>query len=128
MKIDIRYIGIKPEETDHLYGSGLTWKQGEVKPVDVKIARHLLMHPDVWEDARSKAARKKHPVKAEAPALTKRDKTLDHELPLANLAYMTKDQMAQYAARNLGQRINPEEMSEAQMRSFITDRMREERV
>jgi hypothetical protein len=66
--IPIRYVGKKPEETDHTYGTGLTWTQEDnVKDVPADKAALLLNHPDVWADARAAKEQKKDPVKPVEP-------------------------------------------------------------
>lgn len=122
--IRIKYVGRKPEEQDTQFGTG-TWHQGEVKDVPAAMAPHLLYHSDVWADARSAAAQRKEPV---TPAPRQPVRALDRqyeELPLANFAVMTKDQLAHYAHVNLGERIDPEKMTVAQMRSHVINGMRE---
>jgi hypothetical protein len=122
--IPIRYIGKKPSHTDDLYGTNITWERvGDEKQVPVNVVPFMLMHPDVYEDARSKALQKKQPIKAEPLPMARRD--FDKELPMANLAYMTKAQMAQYAAKNLRLDLKPESMTVQQMRNRIMDGMME---
>lgn len=49
-KVKLRYVGLKPTEIDHLYGTGLVWVgNGDIKEVPV-IAwnKGMKNHPDVW--------------------------------------------------------------------------------
>ncbi len=121
--IRIRYVGVKDVHEDALYNTG-TWRPGDVREIDAKLAPYLLWHDDVWADARNAAARKKEPV-----VPTKREPVYhldrDRELPPANLAYMTKDDMVRYVASNFGERLDPSKMTDAQMRAHVMDRMRE---
>lgn len=42
----VQYIGRRPDFTDRLYGSGLTFDLGQTRPVPSEIARKLLRHAD----------------------------------------------------------------------------------
>lgn len=42
----VQYIGRRPDFTDRLYGSGLTFDQDQTRPVPSEIARKLLRHAD----------------------------------------------------------------------------------
>lgn len=42
----VQYIGRRPDFTDRLYGSGLTFDQGQTRPVPCEIARKFLRHAD----------------------------------------------------------------------------------
>jgi len=45
----IKYVGRKPEQPDHLYGSNKIWVGlGDVQEVPDDIAPRLLSHPDMW--------------------------------------------------------------------------------
>jgi hypothetical protein len=121
--IPIRYIGKKIEETDHLYGTGITWfGYGDVQPVPKYEAAFLLFHTDIFADDRNKADQAKDPIIPGRPKAPYRD--IDNELPTANLVYMTKEAMAQYHERNFRERIDPKTMTAQQMRNTIIDKMR----
>ena len=47
-KIDVRYIGTKPEWRDHLYGSGLYFSPQQVRSVPYHVGRRLLRHADLF--------------------------------------------------------------------------------
>lgn len=48
--VSVRYIGRKPSWTDRpsLYGSGLTFKQGQVRSVPDLLGKSLLRHADLF--------------------------------------------------------------------------------
>ena len=115
IEIPIGYCGKKDSETDHLYGTNLTWTPGDVHPVPLSIAVKLLKHEDVYYDARPDegedapgdlAAMAKDAQKDNAPAKTEAD-DLDeqhtHELaPLVSLEAMNKADIVAYAHRHFG--------------------------
>jgi hypothetical protein len=122
--IPIRYIGKKPEHEDALYGTGLTWKgQGDVQQVPRLQASHMLVHTDVYEDARTAKAKKSDPITPAKPVVKGLDQV--DELPLANLAAMTKEQLLRYNAMQFGDRVHTQTMTEAQLRQRIRDNMQE---
>jgi hypothetical protein len=48
--LSVRYVGLKPKETDCVAGTGLTWiGKGDVQQVPVKAWDIMQKHPDVWE-------------------------------------------------------------------------------
>lgn len=121
----IRIECVRPiPHEDALYGTG-TWQPGEEKDVPEDKAPFLLWHADVWADARPAATRKKQPIKPQPYRPAPRADRVDRELPAANLAYMTKAQMADYAARNFGDRLDPSQMTRQQLNAHVLDRMRE---
>jgi hypothetical protein len=122
-QISLRYHGVKDVHEDALYGTGL-WGRGAVKKVDRELAAHMLMHPDVWEDARPAAARKKDPIVPKARPQQYQHHLYDKEPALANLNAMTKDALANYAMREFNERIPAENMSEQQVREKVTSLLR----
>lgn len=119
----IKYIGLKEEQEDVLYGTGL-WKAGEVKQVDVKVASYLLFHPDVYEDARTKAQRKKEPVLGQRKPQTYKHDPLDQVPALANLPVMDKKALAEYAQREFAAHIETSDKTDQQVRDEVRDLMR----
>ncbi|MCK2097524.1 hypothetical protein [Thauera aromatica] len=98
MPVAIKYTGPKPY-TDHLYGSRLHWEIGDTREdVPEHIAVKLLRHPE-FEDAR----KRKTEIKVEPPPREEREDVP----PLVNLDAMTRDQLADYAHRNFGVRLDP---------------------
>ena len=113
-KIPIRYVGKKPEETDHTYGTGITWHTDEIHDVPVDKACFLLNHPDVWEDARPKGAIKKAPVQ---PAEPVRQYAKDEDIVIpSNLPSMDADALRTYVLQNWGEQF-PEGATEQDIRS-----------
>ena len=48
--IKVRYIGLKPKETDCVAGTGVTWcGAGDVQEVPVSAWAKMQRHNDVWE-------------------------------------------------------------------------------
>ena len=47
--VKVEYVGLKPSETDHLYGTGLTWQGlGDVQEVPAEAWAKMEKHTDVW--------------------------------------------------------------------------------
>lgn len=47
--VQVEYVGLKDEETDHLYGTGITWTgKGDVHAVPASAWEGMSKHPDVW--------------------------------------------------------------------------------
>ena len=107
-QIPIRYIGLRPTETDHLYRSGAVFTQGKVTFVPDWAAAKLLKHTE-YEDARPKSERGQ-PITAERvlDAAEIEAESLEHEALDAhvNIETMTRDQMAAHAMRNFGVRVD----------------------
>lgn len=107
-QIPIRYIGLRPTETDHLYRSGAVFAKGKVTLVPDWAAAKLLKHTE-YEDARAKPHRGE-PITAERvlDAAEIEAESLEHEAldAHANIETMTRDQMAAHAMRNYGVRID----------------------
>ena len=53
--LPVQYIGRKPTFTDHLYGTGLTFEQGQVRGLPDDIARKFLRHADQFKEAKGLA-------------------------------------------------------------------------
>ena len=98
--IAVRYIGLKDEFTDHLYNSGITWKQGEVKDVPDWAAEKLLKHSE-FEDARHHKQRGK-PFEVESKPVVQKEDEEKIEAPLVSLEAMTKEALVNYAHRYFG--------------------------
>lgn len=48
----VEYVGKKPAETDHLYGTGITWLGcGDVREVPAAAWVKMKVHADVWREA-----------------------------------------------------------------------------
>jgi hypothetical protein len=47
--VKVEYVGLKPSETDHTYGTGLTWTgAGDVQDVPIDAWEKMAKHTDVW--------------------------------------------------------------------------------
>lgn len=120
--IPIRYIGIKLDHEDVLYGTGLKWKPGEVKSVPREVAQWMLTHADVYEDARRPAVQEKDPIVPQPRVARGLD--IEQDIPAANLAHMGKKDLALYNFRAFGERIDADKMTAQQMREHIRANMR----
>jgi hypothetical protein len=48
--VRVRYVGLKPSETDHLYGTDIVWNgAGDIKTVPTDAWAKMAKHVDVWE-------------------------------------------------------------------------------
>lgn len=98
--VQVEYVGLKDQETDHLYGTGLVWVgKGDVKAVPADKWARMKVHADVWREVGTKpAAAPVVPVTKMLPApldtLTdpevhvlakERDYKLNHKLAGVNL-------------------------------------------
>ncbi len=117
--IAIKYVGKKDAETDHLYGTGITWTgHGDVQQVPEDKAAFLLKHPDVWVDGRSAAARKKSPVEEQSFVPERYQEQEDMAPVPAKVHLMPKDDLISYAMTNFGERLSPE-ITEEQARHEV---------
>ena len=48
--IAVKYIGRRPQWSDHLYGTGLTFDEGQVRNLPTGVARTLLRHCDLFKE------------------------------------------------------------------------------
>lgn len=47
--VQVEYVGLKDQETDHLYGTDITWiGKGDVRAVPITAWAGMSKHPDVW--------------------------------------------------------------------------------
>lgn len=94
----IRYIGRRLIHKDTLYGTGLTWSQGEEHPVPVDVALRMLRHVDVYALGQeiSEGAAK---VIAGTPKKTQQqDEDEDRDQDMRDsIAQMPKDALKQFA-------------------------------
>lgn len=136
-KIVVVYIGRKPTYTDHLYGTGLSFTQGQERAMPADIARKFLRHPDMFEEGSAKAV-------ADAPAqsgnvedkeedddtarrLAEAKKLEDEQRDKENrildlkqqINIMTKDSLAEYAMTNYKQSLDKRK-SVAELRQAVT--------
>ena len=104
MLVPVKYVGLKDEEVDHIYGSWVTWKRGEIQEVEDYVAMQLIKHPE-FEDARHHKQKTK-PIEGVIPE-RQVEEIKDEDLPplVHSMESMTKDQIAQYARRNFGVQV-----------------------
>ncbi|CAE6949672.1 RyR domain protein [Ectopseudomonas oleovorans] len=50
--IAVKYIGRRPQWSDHLYGTGLTFDEGQVRNLPTGVARTLLRHCDLFKECK----------------------------------------------------------------------------
>lgn len=105
--IPLEYVGMKDEESDHLYGTGIIWVgKGDIKDVPADKAPLLLAHPDVWRDARPAATRKKSPITPEMPTSKLHEEPTD--LPVAaKIHLMESKDLAIYAQTQFNEFLDP---------------------
>ena len=107
----IKYIGSRNTHTDNLHGTGLVWTPDQVHNVEDGAAAKMLVHTDVYEEAKT--------VKGEKAAeAAKPKKTEEEQIPLPNLDTMDKDALNIYALQNFGEQLDGR-MSEASMRQRL---------
>lgn len=117
-QIPLKYHGPKPMFEDTLYDTGI-WGAGAVKKVDCTTASYMLMHPDLWADARPAAARKKDPITPQKKPQEYRHHKLDQQPAMANLLAMTKESLVQYAHREFATVIPAENLTAQQVRDKV---------
>jgi len=107
--IGIKYIGTREVHEDNLYGTGLRFAPDEVHNVDETIAAKMLVHADVYKEAKA--------IKGE-PAATANTKPDKLPIPLPNLEGMNKQELTTFAQQHYGEKMH-HKMSEENMRSAI---------
>ncbi|HBZ96064.1 MAG TPA: hypothetical protein DEO91_20950 [Pseudomonas sp.] len=136
-KIVVVYIGRKPTYTDHLYGTGLSFRQGQERAMPAEIARKFLRHPDMFEEGSAKAVADA-PAKSDkvedkdedddttrqlAAAKKLEDENREKENRILDLKQqiniMTKDSLAEYAMTNYKQNLDKRK-SVAELRQAVT--------
>jgi hypothetical protein len=117
--VPIKYVGSSATWTDHLYGSGLTWKQNDFQIVPGYVALKLLKHTE-FEDGRT-GKMKGRPIDPSQPDPTKEE----DEPQLVDLSAMTKENLVIYAKRNfnldISGRTHKPEMIDIVRRQMGTD-------
>lgn len=86
---------------DHIYGSGITFKHGEVALVPGHLVEKFLRHPE-FSDARVGKA-KGRPIDTTKPKVEEKEE----EPALVDLSAMTKDAISTYAKRNFNLELQP---------------------
>ncbi len=123
-QIPIRYVGPKDSDSDHLYGSKVVFTKGKIALVPDWAAARLLQHPE-FEDARPKGERGKpiNAVRVPDPAELEQERMdLEQIEAHVNIEPMTRDQMAAYAMRTYGVRVDAT-MAKAEVTSAVRNVM-----
>ena len=97
--IAVEYVGRKTTYTDHLYGSGLSFDQGQVRSMPGELARKFLKHGDMFKEAGAST----EPAQA-APTAPAQDDTAE-QLAKAQ-AQKDEQQQEQNALQDLHDSIN----------------------
>ena len=83
-QVQVEYVGAKDQETDHLYGTGITWVgRGDVHTVPATAWDGMKKHPDVWrlvEEGETQPASIQGLSKVTAPK-AEADKTVQQDQP-----------------------------------------------
>lgn len=128
-QVGIQYVGKKTRpQPDTVAGTTLVWIDNEqVHFVTEAIAAQLLKHPDVWAEAgRKEGADSMEDLGIESPK--KPDLIEETEpAPLVRLDSMDKKTMIQFAQRQFGQKLVPQQ-SEGTMRTKIQNWMNDPMV
>lgn len=107
-KVPVRYVGNATFWRDHLYGSKMVFKRGRVTQTPPWAASRLLRHPE-FEDARPVESRGQVIV-AERPRELTEEQEIEMVDQTVRLDTMTKDQMAHFALRAFGVRLDPTDL------------------
>lgn len=128
-QVGIRYVGKKTRpQPDTVAGTSLVWVDTEqVHFVSEAIAARLLKYTDVWAEAgRKEAADSLADLGIESPKTP--DAIAETEpAPLVRLDSMDKASMIQFAQRQFGQKLIPQQ-SEGTMRTKIQNWMNDPMV
>lgn len=98
----IKYVGKKEFKADLMYGTNLTWMQGETHLVEDAKANKLCVHTDVWEDVTGEEVVPGETIgnvvigEVEAEEEQKEE---EQDYPMVNLEGMNRAELAQFAMR-----------------------------
>ena len=106
-RVPVRYVGADKHWKDHLYGSNVSFSRGKVSQVPDWAAVKLLKHPE-FEDARP--VDKRNRIDAVRPEQAEEIEQMQEIEGHVRLDQMTKDQMANYAMRAFGVRIDTSDL------------------
>jgi hypothetical protein len=122
--VPIKYVGLKPEVTDTVSETGLTWRSGEIQFVPDWAAGKLCYHTDTWARATDDdlvAAGLVKPAVTD-PEMLKPEPELDDmdslKTAMPSLATMNKQALSAMAVQRYGQVLDPA-MKVADMRAKI---------
>lgn len=96
----IQYVGKKDFKADLMYGTNLTWQQGETHLVEDAKAKKLCFHTDVWADVTGdEAMPDEAPAPVEAGKVEAEQQEEEQNFPMVDLEGMTKAELSQFAMR-----------------------------
>lgn len=122
--ISLKYVGQKPEHEDTMFGTG-TWKTGQTKKVDPKVAPHMLFHGDVWQDARKPADQKKDPiVPMKRPRSQRPDVETEHDVIHVPIHNLTKEALQTLAKNTFNRELSGTTLPEMRAEIRMLQRMR----
>lgn len=99
--VGVTYINKRPEWTDNIYGSGLTFETGQTRVVPDELARSFLRHEDIFERAKDTKATEK---------AIKADKLDEAKEVIADVKDDTKEQLAAGKAKKEAERKQEHEV------------------
>jgi len=111
-EVAVKYIGRRPTFEDRVYGTGLTFSQGQTRALPAIIASRFLRHPDVFTEGSGEADRD----------LVPSDDTSEH------LARLEQEQSKQHKELNELQdlRDSVQQMTKAGLEEFARTKFRQE--
>ena len=101
--IGIKYIGKRATHTDNIYGTNLVWEPDQVHNVENGIAAKMLVHADVYQDAKTVKGEK------EARAPEKKEEIEEDpmkDVPLPSLDAMDKNALQLFAQQHFGEQLD----------------------
>lgn len=77
----VEYVGKKPREVDHLYGTGIVWLGGgDIQPVPIEAWERMRVHTDVWRAAQAREQAEEAPADEHKPPAPPLDLMSDIEV------------------------------------------------
>jgi len=116
-QVGVEYIGRRPDFTDRVYGTGLSFVQGQVRPLPLNVARKFLRHPDQFAQAeivetvlpqQTEQGDDTATILAEAKRLEdeKRQEHSNVQDVRDQVSHMTKDALVEYAQTRYQQKLD----------------------
>lgn len=108
----VQYVGKKKNYTDHLFGTGLTFKTGQIHMVPASIANKMADHTDMYavhEDVNDEEDAAELIQEQTEDAELDQEKGELQEIVAANLPHldmMTDDEMRDFAFKNFGEKFH----------------------
>lgn len=121
--VAVQYVGRRPDWTDHLYGTGLSFVADQVRYLPGSVATQFLRHVDLFREAKTEVAPEKVAQISEVVEIPRDDtaeileatkqkqaEELDKENQLQDLrqsvTFMEKDALKEFALRNYRQKLD----------------------